>query len=86
MGYRAAYQRVHNAPVVEAFSAYAYDGWLIFADAARRALAAGTTPGTPEFRRALRDAMVTTRELVGARTRSTRSRPTSATASTSAGA
>jgi branched-chain amino acid transport system substrate-binding protein len=51
--------------VVEAFSAYAFDGWLIFADAARRALAGGTRPGTPEFRRALRDAMVTTRELVG---------------------
>ncbi len=66
LDYRAAYQRVHNAPVVEAFSAYAFDGWLIFADAARRALAAGATPGTPAFRRALRDAMVTTRELVGA--------------------
>jgi branched-chain amino acid transport system substrate-binding protein len=65
MDFRAAYQRVHNEPVVEAFSAYAYDGWLIFADAARRALAGGTTPGTPEFRRALRDAMVTTHELVG---------------------
>jgi branched-chain amino acid transport system substrate-binding protein len=65
LDFRAAYQRVHNEPVVEAFSAYAYDGWLIFADAARRALATGATPGTPEFRRALRDAMVTTRELVG---------------------
>ena len=65
LDFRAAYQRVHNEPVVEAFSAYAYDGWLIFTDAARRALAGGTRPGTPEFRRALRDAMVTTRELVG---------------------
>lgn len=47
-----------------AFSAYAFDGWLIFADAAKRALAKAQ-PGTPEFRVALRDAVVTTKELVG---------------------
>ena len=48
----------------DAFSAYAYDGYLIFADAAKRALAKAK-PGTPEFRTALRDAMFETKELIG---------------------
>ena len=34
-------------------------------DSAKRALATGAQPGTPEFRAALRDAIVTTKELVG---------------------
>ena len=37
---------------------------LLF-NAAKQALAAGKTPGTAEFREALRDAMVTTKDLVG---------------------
>ena len=64
MRFREVYQRVHNEPTTDAFSAYAYDAWLIFADAARRA-AANAQPGTPAFRAALRDAIVSTRELVG---------------------
>jgi branched-chain amino acid transport system substrate-binding protein len=34
-------------------------------DAAKRALATGAQPGTPKFREAMRDAIVTTKELVG---------------------
>lgn len=64
MQFREIYQRVHNEPATDAFSAYAYDGWLIFADAARRALATAQ-PGTPAFRTALRDAIVSTRNVVG---------------------
>ena len=41
------------------------DAWLIFVDAAQRAMAAKNEPGTPQFRVALRDAIVTTKELVG---------------------
>ncbi len=38
----------------------------MFADAAQRVLAAGKAePGTPEFRQALRDAIFSTREVVG---------------------
>ena len=65
MDFREAYQRVNGAAPTDAFSAYAFDAWLIFADAAQRALATKAEPGTPQFRVALRAALVTTKELVG---------------------
>jgi branched-chain amino acid transport system substrate-binding protein len=65
LDFRTIYEKVNNEPPGDAFAAYAYDGWLIFADAAKRALAGGAKPGTPEFRLALRDAMVTTKDVVG---------------------
>jgi branched-chain amino acid transport system substrate-binding protein len=64
MDFRAAYQKANGALPNDAFSAYSFDAWLLFVDAAQRALAKGE-PGTPQFRVALRDAIVTTRELVG---------------------
>ena len=65
MDFRDAYQKVNGTPPTDAFSAYSFDAWLIFADAAQRALATKAEPGTPQFRVALRDAIVTTKELVG---------------------
>jgi branched-chain amino acid transport system substrate-binding protein len=65
LDFREIYRKVNNEPASDAFAAYAYDGWLIFADTAKRALATGAKPGTPEFRKALRDAMVTTKDVVG---------------------
>jgi branched-chain amino acid transport system substrate-binding protein len=62
--FRAAYLKANNAPSTDAFSAYSFDGWLVFVDAAKRALAS-TPPGTPAFREALRDAMFRTKDLVG---------------------
>ena len=62
MDYRAAYQKVTGAPPTDAFSAYTFDAWLLFLDAAHRAKG---EPGTPQFRESLRDALVTTKELVG---------------------
>ncbi len=54
-----------SAPA-DAFSAYTFDAWLLFADAATRAAAAShAEPGTPAFRQALHDAIGQTRELVG---------------------
>jgi branched-chain amino acid transport system substrate-binding protein len=64
MDFRAAYQKANGAAPNDAFSAYSFDAWLLFADAAQRAVAK-TEPGTPQFRLALRDAIVNTRELVG---------------------
>ncbi len=65
--FRAAYQRVNNAPSTDAFSAYSFDGYTVFADAAARALAGNRVqPGTPQFRAALRDAIFSTKEVVGA--------------------
>jgi branched-chain amino acid transport system substrate-binding protein len=62
--FRAAYLKANSAPTTDAFSAYSFDGWLVFVDAAKRALAS-TPPGTPAFREALRDAMFGTKDLVG---------------------
>jgi branched-chain amino acid transport system substrate-binding protein len=65
--FRSAFQKVNNAPTTDAFSAYSFDAWLVFADAAARAMAATKAePGTAEFRLALRDAIMSTKEVVGA--------------------
>lgn len=65
LDYRAAYEKTHGTPPMDAFSAYAFDGWLLALDAAKRAESKGFKPGTPEFRLALRDAITSTKELVG---------------------
>ena len=65
LDYEAAYQKANNEPARGAFAPYAFDGWLVLLDAAKRALATGAKPGTPEFRQAVRDAMVTTKDLIG---------------------
>lgn len=65
LDFRAAYQKTHNAPSIDAFSAYAFDGWLVFVDAAARVIASKTEPGTPAFRVALRDQLINTKEVVG---------------------
>jgi branched-chain amino acid transport system substrate-binding protein len=62
MDFRAVFQKVNNAPTSDAFSAYSFDGWLVFTDAAARAKG---EPGTPEFRLSLRDAIASTKEVVG---------------------
>ena len=64
LAFREAYQKANNAPTNDAFSAYSFDAWLVFLDAAKRALAKAQ-PGTPQFREAFRDAMETTKEVVG---------------------
>jgi branched-chain amino acid transport system substrate-binding protein len=64
LDFRSVFQKVNNAPTTDAFSAYSFDSWLVFADAAARAMAKAE-PGTPEFRVALRDAIVSTKEVVG---------------------
>ena len=64
LAFRAAHLKANNMPSTDAFSAYSFDGWLVFADAAKRALAS-TPPGTPAFRAALRDALFQTRDVVG---------------------
>ncbi len=63
--YQAAYQKANSEPARGAFGPYAFDGWLVLLDSAKRALATGAKPGTPEFRTALRDAMVTAKDVVG---------------------
>jgi branched-chain amino acid transport system substrate-binding protein len=67
LDFRAAYQRSQQGALPsDAFSAYTYDAYLVFADAAARALkASGAEPGTPAFRAALKDAIAQTHELPG---------------------
>jgi branched-chain amino acid transport system substrate-binding protein len=62
LDFRREFQKVNGTPTTDAFSAYSFDGWLVFADAAARAKG---EPGTPEFRVSLRDAIATTKEVVG---------------------
>lgn len=64
LDFRSAYQKVHGSAPTDAFSAYSFDAWLLFADAAARAIPKAQ-PGTAQFRVALRDAIVSTKELVG---------------------
>lgn len=64
LAFREAYEKANKEANANAFAAYSYDAWLIFVDGATRALA-GATPGTAEYRTALRDAIVSTKDLVG---------------------
>ena len=64
LDFRKEFQKVNGTATTDAFSAYSFDAWMVFADAAARALAKGD-PGTPEFRIALRDAIFSTKEVVG---------------------
>jgi len=63
--FRREFQKVNGAPSTDAFSAYSFDAWIVFADAAERAIKKGVEPGTPVFRQALRDAIMSTKEVVG---------------------
>jgi branched-chain amino acid transport system substrate-binding protein len=65
MDFRAAYQKANGMPTSDGFSAYSFDAWLVFLDAAKRAMASGAKPGTPEFRVALKNAIFSTKDLVG---------------------
>lgn len=62
MDFRAAYQQAHNAPPSGAFSAYAFDAWLVMLNAAAR-VSPKIEPGSAEYRTALRDAIFATKEL-----------------------
>jgi branched-chain amino acid transport system substrate-binding protein len=62
--FRAAFLKANNVPTTDGFSAYSFDGWRIFTSAAERALKTAK-PGTVEFRKALRDEILNTKELSG---------------------
>ena len=65
LDFRREFQKVNGTPTTDAFSAYSFDAWIVFADAAARALTTKAEPGTPQFRTALRDAIESTKEVVG---------------------
>ncbi len=63
--FKEMHQKANNAASTDNFSPYSFDCWLILADAAKRAMATAK-PQTPEFRAALRDAVYSTKDVVGA--------------------
>lgn len=62
--FREAHLKANNVATTDGFAPYAFDCYLVLLDAAKRALPTAK-PGTPEFRSALRDAIYTTKDLVG---------------------
>ena len=63
--YKAAYEKAYGPGSVSTFGGHAWDAGALMANAVPAALKAGK-PGTPEFRKGLRDALENTRELAGA--------------------
>jgi branched-chain amino acid transport system substrate-binding protein len=64
LAFKEAHQKANGVPSNDGFSAYAFDAWLVLADAAKRALPKAK-PGTQEFRAALRDGIYSVKELPG---------------------
>lgn len=62
--YRAAYKKANGEEPNDVFSAYAFDAWLVVANAAKR-VPANVEPGTQAYRTALRDAIKSTVKLAG---------------------
>jgi branched-chain amino acid transport system substrate-binding protein len=65
LAFRTAFEKANGEMPTDSFSSYSFDGWLVLVDAAKRALATGAKPGSPEFRNALRKALFTTNEVIG---------------------
>ena len=65
MAYVAAYEAAHGKGSASTFGGHAWDAGLLLADAVPRALKKAS-PGTPEFRAALRDALEQVKEVPGA--------------------
>jgi branched-chain amino acid transport system substrate-binding protein len=65
LDFRAAFEKANGEVPTDSFSSYSFDGWLVLVDAAKRAMATGAKAGTPEFRTALREALFTTKDVVG---------------------
>jgi branched-chain amino acid transport system substrate-binding protein len=65
MEFRALYEKANGDKGADSFAAYAYDSMVLLSEAAKRALATGARPGTAEFRLAMRDALVSTKDVVG---------------------
>jgi len=60
--YRKAYKAANGEEPYDVFSAYAFDAWLVVANAAKQ-VPSNIEPGTPAYRTALRDAINKTQKL-----------------------
>ena len=64
LAFREAHLKANGVPSTDSFAPYAFDAWLIFADAAARAKTKAQ-PGAPEFHDALREALFSVENLAG---------------------
>ncbi len=64
LAFREAHLKANGVPSTDSFAPYAFDSWLIFADAAPRA-SQKAKPGTPEFHAALHEALFSVKNLAG---------------------
>jgi branched-chain amino acid transport system substrate-binding protein len=64
LDFRNTYKQTFKVEPTDAFAPYAFDAWLIFTEAAQRAMKK-QQPGTPAFRTALLEAIQSSSELVG---------------------
>jgi branched-chain amino acid transport system substrate-binding protein len=62
--FRKKFEAVHGPGTANPLAAYGHDAYLVFADAAARAVKRAK-PGTPEFRAVMRDELRAIKELVG---------------------
>ena len=58
------YEAQYGANTLTQFAGDAYGAWMLLDSAVARALKTGAKPGTPAFRKALRDALENTRDLI----------------------
>lgn len=65
LAYKSAYEKAYGAGTVSTFGGHAWDAGTLLANAVPAALKAGQ-PGTPAFRKGLRDAIENTKEVAGA--------------------
>ncbi|WP_194712357.1 ABC transporter substrate-binding protein [Noviherbaspirillum soli] len=65
LAYKSAYEKAYGAGTVSTFGGHAWDAGALLANAVPAALKAGQ-PGTPAFRKGLRDAIENTKEVAGA--------------------
>jgi branched-chain amino acid transport system substrate-binding protein len=63
--YRDLFKKANGVDVNDAFSAYSFDAWLIFLDAAKRVAEKNVKPDTADYRTALRDAIFSTTDFSG---------------------
>ena len=62
--FREAFLKANNVPSTDGFSGYSFDAWMVLMDAVPRALKTAQ-PGSSAFRTALRDALLSTKEVPG---------------------
>jgi len=62
--FHETFQKVNGGEADDGFSGYAFDGWVVFLEAAKTAMTKAK-PGTPEFREALMQAIYSSKDVAG---------------------